>query len=396
MNTSQLLTRGVVDVIDRRHLEKRLKSGTSLRVKLGIDPTSPELHLGHTVVLRKLRQFQNAGHTAVLIIGDFTARIGDPSGRTSLRVPLTEAQIRANEARYLKQAYRVLDQSRIAIHHNSEWFGRMDLGMFIREVAFHVTKQQLQDRDDFVKRETEGLPITLAEMLYPMLQAYDSVQVKADVELGGTDQLFNLLQGRHLMKQGFGMTPQDIITTPLLIGPDGSKKMSKSVGNTINLDDAPANMYGKLMSIPDALIIDYFTLVTDLEDKALKTVTMEIKEGAARKAKAHLAYLIVEELYDSAGAEKAQAEFDRVFTHKREPNEMPFFHTEHGNMLLVDLLVDAKLAASKSEARRLIEQGGVQVGGKRVSDPTASIEINNTLIQVGKRRFIRVSTRKRG
>lgn len=376
----ELLTRGVLEVIEGPHLAARLKKGDTLRVKLGIDPTAPDLHLGHTVPLRKLRQFQNAGHTAVLIIGDFTARIGDPSFRSSARHPLTANQVKKNEEQYLEQAFKILDQSKTEVRRNSEWFGKMDLGAFITNVATSFTKQQLQERNDFKDREEKNLSISIAEFLYPLLQGYDSVQVNADVEIGGKDQLWNLLTARK-------MHLQDILTVPLLLGIDGHRKMSKTFDNTINLNDLPNEMYGKVMSIPDHQILPYFELVTDLEFEALEKVKQEIKGGNPRDAKAHLAHLIVEMVRDAPAAEAAEAEFNRIFRDKEMPSDIPTFDLPHKKLGVVDLLIATRLTESRSQAVRLIEQGGVRVQGKRISSPKAEIEVTDLLIQVGKRRF---------
>lgn len=387
-SNEELLKRGVLEVIDRDHLAGRLEKGDKLRIKLGIDPTAPDLHLGHTVPLRKLRQFQDAGHTAVLIIGDFTARIGDPSGRDKTRSSLSESQVKANAKAYKQQAFRILNPDKTEVRWQSEWFDDFGLDQLI-QLASKVSTWHLLSHETFANRKTAGNPLMHHETLYPLLQGYDSVVVRADVELGASEQKFNLLTGR-MIQQAYGQDPQDVIISPYLLGTDGKEKMSKSVGNTINLTDSPQEIYGKVMSIPDALVVPYFELLTDLEFKALQKVKQEMTNHP-RNGKAHLAHFIVEIIHDEPAAETAAAEFNRVFRDKGTPSEIPTFEIPHGKVAIVELLVATKLAQSRSDASRLIEQGGVRVQGKRVSNPKAEIEVTDLLIQVGKRRFAHAS-----
>lgn len=383
---SELLNRGVVEVIEREHLLQRLKDGDKLRVKFGIDPTTPDLHLGHTVPLRKLRQFQNLGHTAVLVIGDYTATIGDPSGQDKTRPALSPQQVKTNAKFYEQQALAILNPDQIEVRWQSQWFGKFDLRKVI-ELSSRVSTWHLLSHETFAKRKQLGQPLMAHEMLYPLLQGYDSVAVKADVELGGVDQKFNLLTGR-LVQPAFGQPPQDILMTPYLVGTDGSKKMSKTYNNAINLNDSPDDVYGKVMSISDSVVPEYFELVTDLEFKALEKVKEELKTHP-RDAKARLAFLIVEQLYDQPAAELAQAGFDRVFRQGKLPEKLPQFRVAQGSVGIVDLMVAASLAPSKQQATRLIEQGGVKVNGKKVSDPLSQVTVSS-VIQVGKRRFVQL------
>lgn len=374
----EALTRGVAEVMVREHLEAAMRSGKQLRVKFGIDPTAPDLHLGHTVPLRKLRQFQELGHTAILLIGDFTAKIGDPAGRSQERKPLTDREVKANMKRYLSQAGKVVDAERAEIVYNSSWFDKEGLSEAI-ELTRAATFQQVMHRADFKKRFEAGDDITLTEILYPILQGYDSVKVRADVELGGTDQTFNLFMGRRVQRH-FKMGEQDVITVPLLEGTDGVHKMSKSFGNTIALDDAPDVMFGKIMAIPDQLIGRYYEFLTDAED-----IVSDPREG-----KLKLAEIIVDMYHGGGAGVRARNEFTRVFAEKGKPSDIPTVSVGASEMPLADLLVAVKLAASKNEARRLIEQGGVYVNDARTTDPHEVIAVADTLIQVGPRRFVRV------
>ncbi len=387
-----ILTRGVAEVINRSHLEKALKSKKKLRVKLGIDPTAPDLHLGHAVVLRKLKQFQDLGHRIVLIIGDFTARIGDPAGRIESRKPLSTEEAKQNEKTYLKQAGKIIDTKKAEVRHNSEWFFKEGISPVL-EVARAGTVQQVLRRADFRKRLDEGKDITLLETIYPLLQGYDSVKVKADVELGGTDQLFNVLMGRQVQRY-FGLPEQDILTVPLLEGTDGVKKMSKSFGNYIALNDPPAEMFGKLMSIKDNLIIKYFELGTDVPEKRIQELKslLKTKKLNPRDAKMILAFEIVSLYHGQARAKAASEEFERVFKKGELPDKIPQIKLKKKKMGVVDLLVEIGFAASKSAAMRLVEQGGVRTNGDRITNPEAIIEIpkNGIIIRAGKRRFAAV------
>lgn len=375
----ELLTRGVEEAIVKEHLEAALASGRRLRVKFGIDPTAPDLHLGHTVPLRKLRQFQEMGHEAVLIIGDFTARIGDPSGRSEERKPLTDADIRRNMKKYLHHAGKVIDLKRAEVVYNSRWFAKEGLKEVIA-LAGAGSIQQVLHRADFKKRLEGGHDITLLEIFYPLLQGYDSVKVKADVELGGTDQKFNLLMGRRVQRH-FGIPEQDVLTVPLLEGTDGVKKMSKSAGNYIALDAEPNEMFGGIMAIPDGLIDRYYTLLTSLE----RTIR------DPREAKLELGKIVVGMYYGEQEGRAAKERFVNVFSKGQAPDEVALVHVGARSMPLAELLVSVNLAASKSEARRLIEQGGVKLDGARQDAPEAAVELQTPrMLQVGPHRFLKV------
>lgn len=375
----KILGLGVEEVIVKEHLEAALRSGKKMRVKFGIDPTAPDLHLGHAVPLRKLRQFQDLGHKAVLIIGDFTAMIGDPSGRVGARPPLTKEQVKANMKKYLRQAGKIIDIKDAEIHYNSKWFGK-NLQTIIA-ISRAGTIQQVLHRQDFKKRLGEGGDVTLLEVLYPLLQGYDSVMVKADAEIGGTDQKFNLLMGRQIQRH-FGMAEQDILTVPLLEGTDGVRKMSKSYDNYIALDAAPLEMFGKIMSVPDRLIDKYYSLLTDTERK----------NADPRDAKFELAKIIVEAYHGPKTAKLAQTEFVRIFREHEAPSETPTFKLPATPLSVLDLLVRLKLTVSKSQAKQLVEQGAVEVNGRPCKDWRAKITPKNgMLIKVGKRRFAKIA-----
>ncbi|MBI3114702.1 MAG: tyrosine--tRNA ligase [Candidatus Harrisonbacteria bacterium] len=368
-----LLDRGVEEVIVREHLEQALLSGRQLRVKIGTDPTAPDLHLGHAVALRKLRQFQELGHQVVLIIGDYTTKIGDPSGRSKTRPALSDVEIAANAKTYLAQAGKVLDIKKTEVRHNSEWFADKKLD-FILALESRFTAQRILERDDFSKRIKEGTEVYAHEMVYPMLQAYDSVEVKADIELGGTDQKFNMLAGRDLQRH-MGLPEQDVITVPLLVGTDGVHKMSKTLGNYIGLTDEPNIMFGKIMSVPDELIDSYYALCTDA-----------VRSSAdPREAKLALGAIIVDMYHGKGEGKKARGEFVRVFSKKEKPEDRLKIK-KAGNKTIVESLVIAEIATSKSDARRLVEQGGVRVNDEVIKDPKAIVPLDTT-VQVGPRRF---------
>ncbi|MSV67572.1 MAG: tyrosine--tRNA ligase [Actinobacteria bacterium] len=393
----KILTAGTVDVISEADLRKKLSVGKPLRVKLGIDPTASDIHLGFTVVLRKLRQFQDLGHTAVLIIGDFTAQVGDPTGRSVTRPPLTQEQVDAHAATYVEQVQSILDftPGRIEIVRNSEWLSKIDMAGVLRLMS-QTTLARILERDDFTKRYQEGSPISLSELVYPLMQGWDSVQVRADVELGGTDQLFNNLMGRQL-QVAEGQAPQVVITTPLLEGLDGVKKMSKSLGNYIGIAEAPGEQFGKLMSIPDALMPRYFALTTGWLPERVAAIVASIESGelAPVAAKRLLARTIVD-LYHGEGAGKsAEDEFDRIFKDGSAPTDVQEFVIKSGEfpITLARLLATAGLATSNKEGRRKIEQGGVRIEGEKVTDPDVEVtvdEINGKLLQLGKRAWARV------
>jgi tyrosyl-tRNA synthetase len=390
------LTKGAVDVIRtedlRKKLERSAKNGKPLRVKLGADPTAPDIHLGHTVVIRKLKAFQDLGHTVIFLIGDFTGSIGDPSGKNVTRPPLSRDEINANAETYRSQIFKLLDPEKTEIRFNSEWMDKFDAADFVR-LTSKVTVKQILERDDFEKRLNENRPISLHELLYPLVQAYDSVALDADVELGGTDQKFNLLMGRDLQRES-GSEPQVIMTTPLLEGLDGVNKMSKSLNNYIGIDEEPNEMFGKVMSVSDELMWRYYELLTDIPADEIAALRAKCESGEInpRNAKTDLARLIITDFHSAEAATAAAEEFERRFVAKEVPDEIDEAKIAAGEYRLAELLADVGLAASKGEARRLIEQGGVKVNGEKAADAKAEIGIGGeaTLIQVGKRRFLNV------
>jgi tyrosyl-tRNA synthetase len=379
-------------------LEWSLTENKPLKVKLGLDPTSPDIHLGHTVVLNKLRQFQNLGHKAVLIIGDYTARIGDPSGRSVLRPRLSADMIDKNAATYMKQAFKILDPGKTEVVKNSKWLKNLKFEDVL-DLTSRFTVARMLERDDFKKRFKSNTPIAIMEFLYPVMQAYDSVAVKSDVELGGTDQRFNLLMGRELQKE-FSQRPQIAITMPILVGTDGVEKMSKSLGNYIGVDEPPKEIFGKVMSIPDSIMIDYFRLLTTMESSRIKEIEEDIKKQKLNPsvAKRELAGTIVENLYSKKEAEKAEKTFDLIFKKKKVPDNVPEYFIDSGKLegnkvLFIEILVNSGLAVSKSEARRLIAQGGIKVGDIKVNDPNIEFDldyIGNKIVQRGKRHFRKI------
>src|SRR3989344_639653 len=378
----ELLTRTVSEVIDRKHLEAALGSGKKLRVKLGIDPTGSKLHIGHAVVLRILRRFQNLGHTAVLIIGDTTALIGDPSGKNETRPPLTPEEIKKNFATYETQALKILDQSKLEIRWQSEWFKNFNLTDVIRE-ASKISAGWITSHETFRARIKEGQPLALHELLYPLVQAYDSVAVKADIELGAMDQKFNLLTGRELMK-AHGLEPQDIVLSNYLIGTDG-QKMGKTLNNFIAVQEEPNQMFGKVMSVKDDLIIPYFEFATEVQMSEIKQLEKEAK-SSPRETKLRLASEIVSLYHGAKAAQAASKEWEKVFSNKEKPSEIEEISVAAQN--IVDVIVEAFLAASKSEAKRLIEQKGVKIDDE-VATEDSKVK-SGSLVQVGKRKFIRI------
>ena len=394
------LTKGCVDVVPAEQLAEKLRSsrktGKPLVVKVGFDPSAPDLHLGHTVVIRKMHHFQQLGHRVIFLIGDFTGLIGDPTGKKSTRPQLTPEEIEVNAATYRRQIYKLLDPETTIIDFNSRWLGALGSADWIR-LAAKVTVAQMLERDDFRKRYETQQPIALHEFLYPLAQAYDSVALEVDVELGGTDQLFNLLVGRHLMRE-HGMEPQVVMTLPLLEGLDGVEKMSKSLGNYVAVEDAPTEMFGKLMSISDDLMWKYWLLLTDRSAEEIDVDRKKVADGSIHPMdmKKGLATTIVTEFHSAEAAEAAQCEFERVFSSGHLPQEIPelFLSPTGEKMLLSKVLVDGELAVSNSEARRLIQQGGVRVDGDAVREIKAEISTTGSepiLVQVGKRRFAKVS-----
>ena len=380
------LAQGSVEVISRGELEAKLKLGRPLRIKLGMDPTAPDLHLGHSVVLKKLRDFQRDGHTVVFLVGDFTAMIGDPTGRSETRKPLTREQISANAETYRRQAFTILDPEGTEVRFNSEWMDALGVRDLIK-IAARLSAARMLERDDFEKRMAAGDPLFLHELLYPLIQGYDSVALEADVELGGTDQKFNLLVGRDLQR-AMGQAPQVVMTMPLLEGLDGTRKMSKSYGNFVGLTDAPEEMYGKLMSLPDPLMIKYYELLTDLAPAELAG----IRSGAIHpmETKKRLASLIVNEYYDAPAAVGAQRYFESKHQRREVPDNAPVFRIEH-DMWICELMKQFRFAPSTNQARRLIGQGAVRVDGAVVSDVNFRIVPGtHKVLEVGKRRVARI------
>lgn len=388
---TQLLERAIHDVIPKDELVKQLTSGKKLRLKFGVDLTRPDLHLGHAVVLRKLREFQDLGHIIVFVIGDYTTKIGDPSGKSKTRPMLDDAEIAANVKTYLDQVGLILDVKKIEIRYNSEWLGKLDFSDLIK-LASNISVAQLIERDDFSKRLTDGSEIALHEFMYPLMVAYDSVALEADVEFGGTDQLFNLLAGRNLQKK-LGQKPQSVITAPLLVGLDGVQKMSKSLDNYVGLTDKPSDMFGKLMSIPDNLIGPYFELCTDVPDEQIKAVVANIAQGAnPRDTKASLAREIVRIYHGEEAAEAAEQAFNDQFRDKKAPTDIPEHKAKKGAEL-ADVLVDSGLVSSRSEYRRLIMQAGVKRNNQTITPEDEVVLADGDTIQVGKRRFIKLRVR---
>lgn len=375
-----LLTRGCVDLISRAELEKKLNSGKKLRIKLGADPTSADLHLGHSVVLTKLRAFQDMGHTAVLVIGDFTAAVGDPSGRDSTRPMLSQEQIRQNAKTYTDQAFKVLDPSKTEIHFNSEWLNPFFTTKEILGTLSKVTLSQVLERDDFKKRMKAGNPISVLEVMYSLFQGQDSVALKADVELGGTDQIFNLLVGRQLQKNN-GQEPQVVMTVPLLVGTDGVKKMSKSYGNYIGINDAPKDIFGKVMSISDELMMQYYELLTS-EDLA------QVKAMHPMTAKKNLARILTARFHGEEAGKKELENFEQVFSKKELPTDLPSINAN--GQTYVSIILAAHFAKSKNEARRLIMQGGVKLNGEKVLEEGLVNFDGEAVLQVGKKNFIKL------
>lgn len=394
-----IIKSGAAQIVPEQALLDKLKRGVPLNIKLGVDPTAPDIHLGHAVPLRKLRQFQDLGHEVTLIIGDGTALIGDPSGRNSTRPQLTREQIQANAKTYVDQAFKVLDPDKTTLRYNSEWILSLDMEGLLR-LTSNFTVARILERDDFHNRYTGGLPISLHEFLYPVMQAYDSVVIKADVELGGTDQLFNLLAGRELMEK-MGMEPQIALTLPLLEGTDGVRKMSKSYGNYIGLTDEPNDMFGKVMSIPDNMMVKYFRLASTISVDEIDDIEKGLKEDKLHpnKVKRQLARNIVSAYYDEDAAAAAEEHFDTVFKNHEAPEDIPTYEgniaiNDDGSVYLAALLNESGLAQSAGEARRLIDGGGVKINDVPVPAKqynVAAESLSNATIKVGKRKFLKIS-----
>ena len=393
-----IIASGASQIVPESALLEKLKRGKPLNIKLGVDPTAPDIHLGHAVPLRKLRQFQDLGHQVTLIIGDGTALIGDPSGRNSTRPQLTREQIKQNAQTYVDQAFKVLDPEKTTLRYNSEWILSLDMEHLLKLMA-HFTVARILERDDFHNRYTTNLPISLHEFMYPVMQAYDSVVIKADVELGGTDQLFNLLAGRELMEK-MGMEPQVCLTLPLLEGTDGVKKMSKSYGNYIGLTDEPADMFGKVMSIPDELMVKYYRLASTESVKEIDAIEKGLAndELHPNKVKRALARNIVAAYYDEEQAQAAEEQFDLVFKKHDVPDDIAEFTpdltpNDEGLVYLAKIIHDAGLAQSVGEARRLIDGGGVKLNGEAVAAKAYNVEpgkLKDCVLQVGKRKFVKL------
>lgn len=391
-----LIQRGVEEIIPIEELEQKIKrsieTGIPLNVKLGADPSRPDLHLGHTVVLKKLRHFQDLGHQAILIIGDFTGMIGDPTGRSKTRPPLTLEETREFGKTYFEQASKVIDGSKAKIVYNSEWLAKMTFEEVIK-LASKYTVARMLERDDFEKRYRNGEPISIHEFLYPLAQAMDSVAIKADVELGGTDQKFNLLVGRDIQRE-YGQEPQVILTMPILPGTDGVEKMSKSLDNYIGISEPPSEIYGKTMSIPDNLIYTYFELVTDVSKTELELIKKQLNDPSVnpRDLKRKLARTIVEQYYSKEAALEAEENFDKIFVRKEIPDEVTEVEIDKASSSnIITLLRSIGAAPSNSEARRLVDQGGVSINGEKITNVNATLQIpNESILKVGKRKFYKL------
>jgi len=390
----ELIIRGTDEVIPIDELEKKLakslETGIPLQVKFGCDPSRPDLHIGHGVVLRKLRHFQDLGHEAILLIGDFTAMIGDPTGRNKTRPQITLAETKQNAQSYIDQASVILSDENLSIVYNSDWLGKMDFSEVIN-LSSKYTVARMLERDDFTKRYKDGVPISVHEFLYPLAQGYDSVHLKSDVELGGTDQKFNLLVGRDLQKEA-GQNPQVIITTPILEGTDGVEKMSKSYDNYIGLTDSPSEIYGRTLSIPDSLIGRYFEFATEVPNEKLTSINNDLENGTSnpRDLKRELARELVALYHDNDAALTAEKEFDALFIQKDEPDDMPEYKLAEPEKL-IGIMVKNGMVASNGEGKRMISQGGVRLDKEKVDDIHSTIEPGeNMVLKVGKRKFLRI------
>jgi len=387
----KLLTRNVEEAIVEKDLERKLKSGKKLRIKLGCDPSRPDLHLGHSVGLRKLKEFQDLGHRIVFIIGDYTGMIGDPSGKSKTRPALSKREVRENAKSYFKQVGKILDIKKTEIKYNSEWFSKFNMEDILK-LTGKFTVARILERDDFSKRLKGGADVAVSEIMYPIMQAYDSIMIKADVEIGGTDQKFNMLAGRDLQRK-MNLPEQNIITTTLLVGLDGKQKMSKSLDNYIGITEESNSMFGKIMSISDEMILCYFKLLTDLEDKELKKIEAELKDSKInpRDIKVRLAREIITIYHNKKSAQNAEEEFNKIFREKKKPSKIANCELRIANCELQDLLMEIKLASSKSDARRLVKQGGVRIDNVAQDDFKKIVKVKEGMIvRVGKRRFIRI------
>mgnify|MGYP001094642896 FL=1 len=395
-----VIRRGVVEIVPEEELEAKVaesvRTGRPLKVKLGLDPSAPDIHIGHTVVLHKLRQFQELGHHVQLIIGDFTGRIGDPTGKSETRKQLSEEDVKRNAETYRKQIFKILDPDRTSIHYNSEWLAPMTFADVVG-LAAKMTVARMLERDDFTKRYQSGQPISIHEFFYPLMQGYDSVALESDIELGGTDQKFNLLMGRMLQKE-YGKAQQVAIMLPLLEGLDGVNKMSKSLGNYIGIDEDPNEIYGKAMSVPDELMLKYFELATDMTLEELEALRRGLEDGSVhpRDAKMRLARTLVRLYHGEEAAEAAERHFVTVFQQRELPEDIPEVELsagelEDGAIRIVKLLTALGLQQSGSEARRSVQQGAVRVNGRRIEDPNELIRPQDgDIVQVGKRKFAKI------
>lgn len=385
-----LLDRGTIEVIIREDLEKKLKSGKKLRVKLGIDPSGADLHIGHMVVIKKLREFQEAGHHIQLLFGNFTGQIGDPTDKLNARKPKTQAELEKNAKKYIEQAGKIIDTNKVEVVWNADWLGKLTFADVVK-LAQSFTVQQMLHRDMYQERIKKNAEIYMHEFLYPLMQGYDSVALKSDLELGGTDQTFNLLAGRTIQK-AYGQEPQNVLTVPLLVGTDGKDKMGKSLNNYIGVTESPKDIYGKTMSIPDNLILSYFELATNISLEEIAGIKQALSEGEnPRNIKMRLAKEIVTLYHNKKSAEQAEAEFIEIFANKGIPEDIPIKKLKKPKINIVELLAETQLTSSKSEARRLIEGGGVRVDGNKVASPDEEIDLSKEkLIQIGKRKFLKV------
>lgn len=393
MTAIEQIKQGIETIIGEEELVERMKAGKKLRVKLGVDPTRPDLTFGHMVVLNKLRQFQDLGHEAILIIGDYTAMIGDPSGRSATRPPLSAKEAKENAKTYLDQAFKVLDKKNTTVRYNSEWFSKMSFEDSLN-LSRKMTVARMLERDDFSKRYAENAPISIVEFLYPLVQGYDSIMVESDVELGGNDQLFNNLVGRRLLEDA-GKPPQAVITLPLLVGLDGVRKMSKSLDNYIAFSDSPKDMFGRIMSVSDALMWDYYKLLLLKTDAEIK----KLKEEHPMEVKKLLAYTLTAKFHSKEAAEKERSQFEQVFSKQQLPDDMPSFTwseiAPEGKTSLIDAINQTGLLGSKSEIRRLIQQGGVKLEGEKITDPFYPLpkpDSKPITIQAGKRTFFQLTS----
>ena len=392
-----IIRRGAVEIIPEdelvKKIERSIKENKPLNIKLGCDPSRPDLHIGHSVVLKKLAQFQTLGHQAILIVGDFTGMIGDPSGRNSTRPALTLEQTRINGESYFQQASKILDKDKTKIVYNSDWLSKMNFEDVIK-LSSKYTVARMIERDDFTKRFKAGEPISVHEFLYPLAQAMDSVAINSDIELGGTDQKFNLLVGRDIQRE-YGIEPQVILTMPLLVGTDGVEKMSKSLDNYIGISDTPQQIFGRTLSIPDNLIYTYFVLTTDVSEEKLAEIQnlMGDENTNPRDLKRELAKTLVTMYHSEEAAKTAEEEFDRIFINKGLPDEIPEFKIEESKEInILELIVLVNFAPSKGEARRLVTQGGVSIDGEKINDPLQTIKIKKDMIlKVGKRKFVKLT-----